>query len=100
VVKSVFVILLLWVFVVLLPLSSGISAEIYKWEDKNGKIHFSDSPPPAGVGAEIKQFKEEPAPKENIKPKASPNLPPPTSELGKEKRAYSNINVIMYMTTW
>ena len=85
---------------VLLPISSGISAEIYKWEDKNGKIHYSDSPPPAGVGAEIKQFKDEPAPKENFKPKVTPSPPPPMSERVKEKRAYSNVNVIMYMTTW
>ena len=82
---------------VFLTISSGVSAEIYKWEDKDGKLHYSDSTP-TGMGVEIKQFKEEPTPKEKSKAKVSP--PEAKSERAKEKRSYSNINVIMYMTSW
>ena len=53
----------------LLPISFGFSAEIYKWTDKSGKIIFSDTPPPPGVEGEIKKF-EEPQSREKPKPKA------------------------------
>jgi hypothetical protein len=39
--------------------SSAVSGEIYKWKDKDGNIVFSDTPPPPGVNAEKKEFKEE-----------------------------------------
>jgi len=84
--------------VILLPISTAFSSEFYRWKDKDGKIHYSDSPPPAGMETEIKTFKEEPAPKESPRPKA--NLPQPKSEAIREKRPYSSINVIMYMTSW
>ena len=66
----------------LLPPSLGSSTEIYKWIDKDGKIIFSDSPPPPGVDGEIKKF-EEPQPKEKPKPKAvapqtRPDASPPS----------------------
>ena len=80
----------------LLMVSHGGSSEIYKWKDKNGNIFFSDSPPPPGVDAEIKKFKEEP----NGKPKPEVSTPQPKSELPREMRSYGNITVIMYMTSW
>ena len=83
---------------VLLPLSSAGSSEIYRWKDKDGRVHYSDSPPPPGMGAEIKTFKEEPAAKE--KPRPSVSSFQPKSDAVKEKRSYSSINVIMYMTSW
>jgi hypothetical protein len=83
---------------VLLAISPAVSSEIYKWKDKDGKIHYSDTPPPPGMEAEIKKFKEEPAAKEKSSPKVS--LPQPKSEAIREKRSYSSINVIMYMTSW
>ncbi len=58
-----------------------LSAEVYKWKDKDGKIHYSDTPPPPGVDAEIKKFKEPQAPqspqpsKEKQRPKADPPEP-------------------------
>ena len=82
--------------VVLLPISSSIPAEIYNWPDKDGKVFFSDTPPPPGVNAEIKKFKDEPAEKAGSKV----GSPPPKSEILKEKRPYSKIQVIMYMTAW
>jgi len=48
----------------LLSMSSpGMSAEIYKWKDKDGKVFFSDTPPPSDVDTEVKQFKQEAVPK-------------------------------------
>jgi len=32
-------------FVFILLFSCGLNAEIYKWTDENGKVHFSDSEP-------------------------------------------------------
>ena len=66
---------------VLLLISSGFSGEIYKWTDKNGRIIFSDTPPPPGVDGEIKKY-EEPQSKEKPKPKAvvpqaKPDASPP-----------------------
>ena len=58
----------------LLPISFGFSAEIYKWTDKDGKLIFSDTPPPPGVDSEIKKF-EKPQPKEKPKPKTVPPQP-------------------------
>jgi len=93
-----------WIIIVLLfviwlaSVSSAVSGEIYKWKDKDGNIVFSDTPPPPGVNAEKKEFKEDtterPKVKENI------NLPRPKSESFREKRSYSDIHVIMYMTSW
>ncbi|MCK9261431.1 MAG: DUF4124 domain-containing protein [Azoarcus sp.] len=35
-----------------------VSAEIYSWKDKDGKVNFSDVPPPTG---EVKTLREAPA---------------------------------------
>ncbi len=94
--KGIIVIILFVIF--LSPASSSVSGEIYKWKDKDGNIIFSDTPPPPGVEVEIKEFKEKatdrPKAKENI------NLPRSKSESFREKRSYSDVNVIMYMTSW
>jgi len=34
---------------VMLGLSFAASAEMYRWVDAQGKVHYSDSPPPAGA---------------------------------------------------
>jgi hypothetical protein len=67
---------------ILLPSSSAFSSEIYRWKDKDGKIHYSDTPPPSGVDSEIKKF-DEPQSREKSKPKVNPPQPkldssPPT----------------------
>ena len=33
--------------------ASRAAAEIYKWVDKDGSVHFTDSPPPAAAKAEV-----------------------------------------------
>jgi glutaredoxin len=90
------IILFLLLCLLSLPISSAVSAEIYKWKDKDGNIVFSDSPPPPGVDAEIKKFKEEP----KERPKAKEDLSKTKIESLREKRPYGSVNVIMYMTSW
>lgn len=81
---------------------SGLSqAEIYKWKDKDGKVRYSDTPPPSNVKQEAiigKKKPAEPTGKEPLAPvdKAptapvvgTPNTmePPPNPEdLAAEKR--------------
>jgi len=72
--KGIIAILLLVVFSI--SASSLESAEIYKWKDKDGNIVFSDTPPPPGVNAEIKEFKEE----STERPKAKGNFPKPRAK--------------------
>lgn len=80
------------------PDFNAISGEIYKWKDKDGNIVFSDTPPPPGVNAEVKEFKEDtterPKAKENI------NIPRSKGESFGEKRPYSDVRVTMYSTSW
>jgi glutaredoxin len=92
--KGIIVTILFVIFVS--PASSAVSGEIYKWKDKDGNIVFSDTPPPPGVNAEKKEFKEE----STEKPKTKEYFPRPTSERVEEKRPYRDIYVIMYMTSW
>ncbi len=82
------------IYLSLFPTPSTMPAEIYKWKDKDGNIFFSDTPPPPGVDTEVKKFKDEPTGK--LSPKVEP--PPPKIQITKQKRPYSDIQVIMYMT--
>lgn len=43
-------ILLAALFLVLVP---PVSAQVYKWVDKEGRVHFSDRKPPAGKGKKV-----------------------------------------------
>jgi glutaredoxin len=90
------IVAILFLVTILSPASSVVSGEIYKWKDKDGNLVFSDTPPPPGVNAEIKEFKED----VTERPKTKGNLQRPPKEGVKEKRAYGNIHVIMYMTSW
>ncbi|MEX0958412.1 MAG: DUF4124 domain-containing protein [Burkholderiales bacterium] len=36
----------------LLALSVGASADVYRWVDKDGRVHYSDQPPPPGARQE------------------------------------------------
>ena len=80
----------------LLPQSFAISGEVYQWKDKEGRIYFSDTPPPPGADVEIKKFKEDPV----ERPKTREDTPKTKSYRRTEKRSYGNIDVIMYMTSW
>ncbi len=92
---------------ILLPLSSAVSSEIYRWTDKDGKIHYSDTPPP-GIDVEIKKY-EEPGGREKSKPTTkSPEAKPgdasvpPKSEMAVKKSqtepaAKENLPVLRYV---
>ncbi len=87
---------ILLIVIFLSPASSAVSVEIYKWKDKDGNVVFSDAPPPPGVNAEIKEFKED----TTGGPATRKALQGTGSERSKEKRPYGDIRVIMYMTSW
>jgi len=97
------IILILLLLMFLSPVCSAVSGEIYQWKDKDGNVVFSDTPPPPGINAEIRQFKEDtterPRAKENL-PRAKENPQRPKREALKEKRPYGDIQVILYMTSW
>jgi coenzyme F420-reducing hydrogenase alpha subunit len=57
--------------VLALALAPLASAQLYKWVDKDGKVHYSDQPPPASATKQI-----------NVAP--GPAAPPP-SALEKDK---------------
>lgn len=46
-------------FMVLLGFSSGSLAEVYRWVDKAGKVHFSDKPPAANAENITKQVNKQ-----------------------------------------
>lgn len=92
--KHVVSILLMAVF--LSSASFAVSAEVYKWKDKNGNAVFSDTPPPPGVNAEIKVLKEDAAERSSTR-----EAPKKTGGVSfKAKRPYGDIRVILYMTSW
>jgi Domain of unknown function (DUF4124) len=39
----------------LLTLGTSVRAEVYKWVDKDGKVHYSDQPPLSGEGKKMKR---------------------------------------------
>jgi glutaredoxin len=110
--KALLIILLLLAFFSIS--SPAISLELYKWKDKDGNIFFSETPPPAGTKAEVITFKDEPEANVPSTSKAnspesksgstegnrSLSSPNPKSKSAEEKRSYSNIDVILYLTSW
>jgi Domain of unknown function (DUF4124) len=63
--------------IALLVMSFSVSADIYKWVDSNGKVHYSNTPPPDVKGAKVKV--EDPA------PPTGPATPPATAEYWRKK---------------
>ncbi len=86
---------------IILAFISPTSAQIYKWKDKEGNIHFSDTPPPKEVKAErqkIRESRESPAAEgSQVRPVGKEGL---SDSPNKEKRSYGDITVLMYMTDW
>ena len=46
---------LLFIASLLFAFSSNVHADVYKWVDKDGKIHYSDQPPLAGDAKKMKK---------------------------------------------
>jgi len=76
------------VLAALVLLSSALFADMYKWIDENGKLHYSDSPPP---GKKAKKL--------DLKIN-SIGGPPVVSSLGNSIAATSTAKVRLYTTTW
>ncbi|MCU7891507.1 MAG: DUF4124 domain-containing protein [Candidatus Thiodiazotropha sp. (ex Ustalcina ferruginea)] len=72
-------------FVIVIGLNVSVADDIYRWRDKNGKVHFGDRPP-ASVESESV----------TVKPNVyhSPNI----EKLS--QGALSNENVVMYSAKW
>lgn len=47
--------------VVMLLLQSPVFAEIYKWTDGSGEVHYTQTPPPSGISAQVIQGAPPPA---------------------------------------
>ena len=77
---------LLLLCVVMLPALAD--AEIYKWKDKDGKVRYSDVPPPSNIKIEPMQGKKTP------KPTGQPPLAPvegdATAAMNRDKAATAN----------
>lgn len=50
------------IFLAILLATATVAAQVYKWVDKDGKVQYSDSPPPASAGkTEPKKMETAPA---------------------------------------
>ncbi len=86
------------------------TADIYKWVDKNGKMHFSNVPPTSGkkVGTIKTRNYPKPKPSQNsiiLEPQVETTPPPgkvpQKKNNNKEKREqYASNSVIIYTTDW
>jgi glutaredoxin len=76
----------------------AIGDEIYRWKDKEGNVFFSDQAPPSDVTSETIRLKDERPSDSAAPPKVS--SPKAKSGITEEKRPYSSVRVIMYMTSW
>lgn len=91
---------------VCISFNSVLQADIYEWTDKKGNLHFSDAPPaqnerPGNIKVHKTIERKEPEQKKED-PEVFAKKSPSPSEVApqKEKRPYSDINVIIYTTSW
>ena len=55
-------------FVITLLMQSTVFAEIYKWADDSGEIHYTQTPPPTGIASQVIEGASPPAvPPETIR---------------------------------
>jgi hypothetical protein len=53
--------------------TATVAAQVYKWVDKDGKVQYSDQPPPASAGkADPKKLSDAPASGASASPASSP----------------------------
>ena len=73
--------------VVLLVLfaSTALAQQIYKWRDKKGRWHFSDSPPPGTTVQKVKGTKAAPQSSPATSPYAKPSESPAAGSRSKEE---------------
>ncbi len=85
----------------LLVFAGPAHADVYKWVDENGSVHFSDTPPPKGRNAERMNLDD--APVSTVKfpspQSAAPNKAGGGPEVNDKPRALVN-KVDLYITDW
>ncbi len=81
-------------------MAGSVSAEIYKYVDAEGRMHFTDTPP---AGANAKQLNIQPNIIEGgIKPKSSANGEPSAAEIRKKNllETTKQPKVELFVTSW
>ncbi|PLX80589.1 MAG: hypothetical protein C0615_00700 [Desulfuromonas sp.] len=76
----------------------SVSAEIYKWVDKEGTVHFTDSPPPSSAQAEV--VNPEPNRVEGYGKISENRERPNLDELTTKKKSRNLPTVELYVTSW
>jgi len=76
-------------------------ADMYKWVDQNGVVHFSDDPPTSEQNVEILETYnyQEPPPKPDLSESKLVTKPTPEKMMKKGNVNYSN-KVEIYTTSW
>lgn len=69
-------------FALLLAFASGAAAQLYRWVDKDGRVRYTDTPPPAGVQGRTLQ-----APASTSAP-ASPGEGKPAPSVSEQEQAF------------
>jgi len=72
---------------------ASVSAEVYRWTDSDGKLHFSDHPPAKN---DVKTVDVK------LSPTTKLSVPTPSTEDGIAGEAQHNVKkrVVMYATSW
>jgi hypothetical protein len=63
---------------VALALPMVANAQVYKWKDKSGKVHYTDTPPPSNVQTKT-------IGKEKVKKPVANTTPPSSEEIARDK---------------
>jgi glutaredoxin len=99
IIKAAPVLIIPLVLLFLLPADS--LAEMYRYTDDKGNVVFTDSPP---LGIETEKLKQndyrDDVPTYTIEPGTGPDDYRAPDIKADEKRPYSDIRVVMYMTSW
>ena len=80
-----------YLLALLLILPGIVLAEIYKWTDESGKVHYSDQPHPEGEAETVSVENQ------NIFKAVEP---PPRPANSSEYKLFPPVKVVMYATSW
>jgi hypothetical protein len=74
----------LFVAIAVLLATATVTAQVYKWVDKDGKVQYSDTPPPADAKASPKKVDVTPAAGGTVSPPAPPAKSAPGKDAAKD----------------
>ena len=79
-----------WILLLLFVIPCGAFAQIYKWTDKNGQVHYSQTPPPGQAAGAIdfreSQSGQAPPPKPVEAPASAASKPAPVASAAAPKK--------------